>query len=109
MITIYVEKNEPIEQAVEKMTDSWLEGGQYCEQTLFDMREAIKTLLAKNAALQTENKELEERACFATGALVTIHNKLKPCGLKKTTNVLQEVIETLKNGPTKAELGKGEG
>ena len=54
-------------------------------------------------------EELEKRACCAIGALVTIHNKLKPCGLKKTTNVLQEVIETLKNGPTKAELGKGEG
>jgi len=40
---------------------------------------------------------------------VTIHNKLKPCGLKITTNVLQEVIDALKNGPTKAELGKGEG
>ena len=58
MITIYVEKNEPIEQAVEKMTDSWLEGGQYCEQTLFDMRDAIKVLLAENAALK---KQLEEQ------------------------------------------------
>ena len=53
-------------------------------------------------------EELEKRACFAIGALVTIHNKLKPCGLKITTNVLQEVIDALKNGPTKAELGMGE-
>ena len=53
-------------------------------------------------------EELEKRACCAIGALVTIRNKLKPCGLKKTTNVLQEVIDALKNGPTKAEVGKGE-
>ena len=36
----------PLVKALEKMTNHWIESGQYCEQTVFDLRDALRALLA---------------------------------------------------------------
>jgi hypothetical protein len=45
----------PLEDAVEQMTDSWIDDGQYCGQTVFDLRDALREaliILKANAALR---------------------------------------------------------
>ena len=33
------------ENAIEVMTDKWIQSGNYCDQTIMDMREVIRSLL----------------------------------------------------------------
>ena len=44
-------ENIPLTEALKKMTDEWVDDGNYCAQTVIDLRDALK-----------EIKELEECA-----------------------------------------------
>ena len=44
-IKIYTEEIEPIQDALETMTDDWIENAEYCDQTIIDLRDACKKLL----------------------------------------------------------------
>ena len=43
----YEKMKMPIEKALEIMTDDWITKEQYAEQTIIDMRDCLKFLLAK--------------------------------------------------------------
>ena len=49
---IWIDKPEPIEKALDIITDNWIDRGQYCEQTLYDMRDALKQLHSENQRLR---------------------------------------------------------
>lgn len=36
------------ENAIEVMTDNWIQSGNYCDQTIMDMRDVIRSLLEAN-------------------------------------------------------------
>ena len=38
-------ENEPLEKALKTMTDEWVDDGNYCAQTVIDMRNALKKCL----------------------------------------------------------------
>lgn len=42
---IWVEKNEPMKEALELMTDEWIEDGSYCQQTVKDLRDLLILLI----------------------------------------------------------------
>ncbi len=37
--------HRPIDKAMELMTDEWISKGEYCDQTIIDMRDIIKKLI----------------------------------------------------------------
>lgn len=44
--TIYMNgENVPLTEALKKMTDDWVDDGNYCAQTVIDMRDALKKCL----------------------------------------------------------------
>jgi hypothetical protein len=43
--TIYTDEAKSIKDALEQMTDEWIEDGQYCDQTLMDLRDALKWVI----------------------------------------------------------------
>lgn len=54
--TIYMNsENVPLTEALKKMTDEWVDDGNYSAQTVIDLRDALKQCLK-------EIKELEECA-----------------------------------------------
>lgn len=46
--TIWVEGPKPLHQALKKITNNWIEAGNYCEQTVMDLRDACKWLISNN-------------------------------------------------------------
>ncbi len=43
--TIYIDgKDLPIKKALRLMTDDWIDDGQYCAQTVMDMRDILREL-----------------------------------------------------------------
>jgi len=46
-IKVYTEDNEPLRIALETITDEWVFSGQSCDQTVIDLRDACRTLLAE--------------------------------------------------------------
>ena len=59
-LRIYTDEPEPLEQAVKTMTDYWIDGGNYCDQTVADMRDAIIVLMQRLEQLEQENKQMAE-------------------------------------------------
>ena len=53
---IYTDKEMPIDEALEYMTEEWIEDGEACAQTLIDT-------VAVCRRLSEENKRLREQAC----------------------------------------------
>jgi len=50
---IYInEKNISLEQALKIMTDEWVDEGNYCAQTVIDMRDALKKCLKEIKSLK---------------------------------------------------------
>lgn len=44
--TIYMNsENIPLTEALKKMTDNWVDEGNYCAQTVIDLRDALKKCL----------------------------------------------------------------
>lgn len=43
---IWTDRNRGIDKALAMMTDDWIENGQYCQQTVMDLRDALKAALA---------------------------------------------------------------
>lgn len=59
LLRIFMDEHTfPIRQALEKMTDDWIDNGEYSAQTVFDLRDACKALLEKNA--KAKNKVSHE-------------------------------------------------
>ena len=54
------EMNDP----VEIMTDAWIAGGNYCEQTVTDLRDLV-------IALRTENERLKEAQEYAKKIMIS--------------------------------------
>jgi len=45
---IYTDHKQSLLQALETMTDEWIEGGQYCEATVMDLRDVLRIALTPN-------------------------------------------------------------
>jgi hypothetical protein len=55
--TIYMNsENIPLTEALKKMTDEWVDDGNYCAQTVIDMRDALKECLKEIKSL---NKQID--------------------------------------------------
>jgi hypothetical protein len=55
--TIYVEGSKPAREALELMTDNWIENGDYCTQTVFDLRDYalyLQEMLGKQGEMLTK-------------------------------------------------------
>jgi hypothetical protein len=49
--TIYVDdESEKLEDALAIMTDTWIDNGEYCAQTVIDLRDALLFVLRANAS-----------------------------------------------------------
>ena len=60
-LTIFINMDHvPIEKALKTMTDDWVDGGNYCAQTVIDMRDALKKCLKENKRL---NKQIDANYC----------------------------------------------
>lgn len=42
---IYTDSKRTIRVALEQMTDEWIDSGRYCDQTIIDMRNALRVVL----------------------------------------------------------------
>ena len=52
---IYInEKNISLEQALKIMTDEWVDEGNYCAQTVIDMRDALEACLKEIKSLNDQ-------------------------------------------------------
>ena len=49
---------ESIEKVLPKMTDDWIDDGNYCDQTIIDLRDACKFLLKENLKLKENIKKM---------------------------------------------------
>jgi hypothetical protein len=53
--TIYMSGNDvPLTEALKKMTDEWVDDGNYCAQTVIDMRNALKECLKEIKSLNDQ-------------------------------------------------------
>lgn len=56
-LTIFIQmEHVPLEEALKIMTDEWVDGGNYCTQTVIDMRDALKKCLKEIKSL---NKQID--------------------------------------------------
>jgi len=78
-IKIYVEEKVPIEQALKQITDKWLDGGKYCDQTLFDMRDALKQLFSENKALREFVEEISTNTCVNSEHISCVNDDTWNC------------------------------
>lgn len=51
---IYTDKLCTLEEALEQLTDEWIEDGNYCDRTVIDLRDTIKDLLHGEGKEQAE-------------------------------------------------------
>lgn len=55
--TIFIDgENVPVEKALKIMRDEWVDGGNYCAQTVIDMRNALKECLKEIKSLNDQIK-----------------------------------------------------
>ena len=53
--TIYMNsENIPLTEALKKMTDNWVDGGNYCAQTVIDLRDALIYYIKECKKLQIQ-------------------------------------------------------
>lgn len=58
-LTIFINmEHVPLKKALKTMTDEWIDEGNYCAQTVIDMRDALKECLEKIDDLKDQIKEL---------------------------------------------------
>jgi hypothetical protein len=56
-LTIFINMDHvPIEKALKTMTDDWVDDGNYCAQTVIDMRDALKKCLKEIKNLNDQIK-----------------------------------------------------
>ena len=54
--------NVPLTEALKKMTDEWVDDGNYCAQTVIDLRDVLKKSLKEIKKCLKEIKKQEEYA-----------------------------------------------
>lgn len=61
--TIYMNSvNVPLTEALKKMTDEWVDDGNYCAQTVIDLRDVLKKSLKEIKKCLKEIEKQEEYA-----------------------------------------------
>ena len=56
-LTIFINmEHVPIKKALKIMTDEWVDDGNYCAQTVIDMRDALKKCLKESKSLNDQIK-----------------------------------------------------
>lgn len=59
--TIYMNhENITLTEALKNMTDDWVDGGNYCAQTVIDLRDALKKYLEKYESLLEDRMRTHE-------------------------------------------------
>ena len=56
-IKIYTDKEEPLEDALKTLTNTWIESGEYCDNTVITLRDAVIELKKE---LETLNESISE-------------------------------------------------
>lgn len=51
---VWVEEETPLEEALNLITDDWIEGGNYCELTISTLRDACKWAVGRAAAAEAK-------------------------------------------------------
>jgi len=69
---IHTDKKRPVKEALEMLTDEWIEDGHFCDQTIMDLRDTLIEQLATNDVLKNKITQLNKAGYFAVSMCVLI-------------------------------------
>jgi hypothetical protein len=68
-------EHHSIDEALKMLTDEWIDDGNYCSQTVIDLRDALKYYIKKTDKLENDLDKFREAVKSSHDVLLTVVNE----------------------------------